>query len=362
MVFTFLRRAKAHSVFGIAGAAFLSLFAVGSVQADPVTVVSWGGSYGKAQDAALFKDASKNSGIEINRESGASMSKVMLQVESGAVSWDLVVSGSGGCAAAAAKGALEKIDFNVVDVSNFIPNTYTDYCIGSDVFATVFAWNTDKYGEPGTAGAPNSWADFWDVKKFPGTRAIRLNNVDGVLEPAVMAMGVPPEKVYEFLASKGGIEKAIAKIRELKPHIAVYWKSGAMQAQLMKDQEVDMITGWNGRFDNARKDGAKVGYTFNQALRDYDGFGIPKGAPNKDMAMKFLGEISKAKYQANLPFHITYGPTNKEAYKVTKAPKELLEALPSHPKNVSKMLAVDLDWYANYREKALEMYMELLSE
>ena len=38
-----------------------------------------------------------------------------------------------------------------------------------------------------------------------------------------------------------------------------------MQAQLMKDEEVDFITGWNGRFDNAKKDGAKVGYTFNQA-------------------------------------------------------------------------------------------------
>ena len=257
---------------------------------------------------------------------------------------------------------MEKIDFNVVDVSNFLPNTYTDYCIGSDVFATVFAWNTDKYGEPGTAGAPNSWADFWDVKKYPGTRSYRLNNVDGALEPAVMAMGIAPEKVYDFLSTEDGIKKAIDKIRELKPHISVYWKSGSMQAQLMKDQEVDMITGWNGRFDNARKDGAVVGYTFNQALRDYDGFGIPKGAPNKDTAMKFLGEVSKAKYQANLPFHITYGPTNKEAYEVTTAPKELLEALPSHPSNVAKMLAVSLDWYAKNREKAQEMYMELLSE
>ena len=78
--------------------------------------------------------------------------------------------------------------------------------------------------------------------------------------------------------------------------------------------------------------------------------------------MKFLAEVSKPQYQANLPFHITYGPTNKEAYEVTTAPKELLEALPSHPKNVSKMLAVSLDWYAKNREKAQEMYMELLSE
>ena len=192
-------------------AAMLPFLTIGNAYSDPITVVSWGGSYGKAQDAALFTDASKNSGIEINRESGASMSKVVLQVESNAVTWDLVVSGSGGCAAAAAKGALEKIDFNVVDVSNFLPNTHTDYCVGSDVFAAVFAWNTEKYGEPGSAGAPNSWADFWDVKKFPGTRSYRLNNVDGALEPAVMAMGVAPENVYEFLSTDDGIKKPLIK-------------------------------------------------------------------------------------------------------------------------------------------------------
>jgi putative spermidine/putrescine transport system substrate-binding protein len=191
----------------------------GIASAEPVTVVSWGGSYGAAQDAALFNDASKNSGIAIIRESGASMSKTCLQVESGSVTWDLVVTGSGGSASAAAKGCLEKIDYSVVDVSDFIPGMYTDYCVGTDVFATVMAWNTDKYGQPGSAGAPKTWADFWDVKKFPGTRAYRANNVDGALEPALMADGVPAEKVYEVLSTKAGMKRAIDKIRELKPHI-----------------------------------------------------------------------------------------------------------------------------------------------
>jgi putative spermidine/putrescine transport system substrate-binding protein len=337
-------------------------FATSIASAEPITVVSWGGSYGEAQDNALFNDASKNTGIEINRESGASMSKTCLQVESGAVTWDLVVTGSGGAASAAAKGCLEKIDYNVVDVSDFYDNLYTDYCVGSDVFATVMAWNTEKYGEPGSDGAPKTWADFWDVEKFPGTRAYRANNVDGALEPALMADGVPPEKVYEVLSTKEGVQRAIDKIRELKPHIAVFWESGAMQAQLMKDAEVDMTTGWNGRFDNAKKDGAKVGYSFDQALLDYDCFAMPKGAPNKEVAMKFLAEVSKPEYQANLPFHITYGPTNKKAYDITTAPQELIEALPSHPKNVPLMLPVDLDWYAKHRSEALELYMELLSE
>ncbi|MDE0210604.1 MAG: extracellular solute-binding protein, partial [Boseongicola sp.] len=232
-----------------------------------------------------------------------------------------------------------------------------DYCVGSDVFATVMAWNTDKYGAPGSDGAPNSWADFFDVEKFPGTRAYRANNVDGALEPAVMADGVAPEDVYKVLATREGKERAINKIRELKPHIAVFWESGAMQAQLMKDGEVDMTTGWNGRFDNAKKDGATVGYTFNQALLDYDCFAMPKGAPNKDTAMAFLAEVSKAEYQANLPFHITYGPTNRKAYEVTTAPAELIRALPSHPDNVPFMVPVSLDWYAEHRAEALELYI-----
>jgi putative spermidine/putrescine transport system substrate-binding protein len=130
----------------------------------------------------------------------------------------------------------------------------------------------------------------------------------------------------------------------------------------MKDGEVDMITGWNGRFDNAKKDGAKVGYTFNQALYDFDCMAMPKGAPNKATAMKFLAEISKAEYQANLPFHITYGPTNKKAYEVTTASKELVESLPSHPKNVPMMLPINLEWYGKHRTEALEMYMEMMSE
>ncbi len=353
---------RGRSVMLAVGIAAFATFVTDSVSAEPITVVSWGGSYGAAQDAALFNDASKNTGIAINRESGASMSKACLQVESGSVSWDLVVTGSGGAAAAAEKGCLEKIDYSVVDVSDFYPNLYTDYCVGSDVFATVMAWNTDKYGEPGSPGAPKSWADFWDVEKFPGTRAYRANNVDGALEPALLADGVPPEKVYEVLSTKEGKQRAIDKIRELKPHIAVFWDSGAQQAQLMKDAEVDMTTGWNGRFDNAKKDGAKVGYTFNQALLDYDCFAMPKGAPNKDVAMKFLAEISKPEYQANLPFHITYGPTNKKAYEITTAPKELIESLPSHPNNVPMMLPVSLDFYAQHRSEALELYMELMSE
>lgn len=333
-----------------------ALFTQGAT-ADDLTIASWGGSYQDAQSKALFQPASKEMGIAITEETYGGMSDVRLKVKAGAMTWDIVASGSGSASRAGAEGILEPLDYSVIDVSTFYPTLMMDYCVGGDVFSTVFAYNTATYGDAG----PQTWADFWDVEKFPGKRAYR-GKVAGALEPALMADGVPPEKVYEVLSSEEGIERAVNKIRELKPHVAVWWSSGAQHAQLMKDGEVDMTTGWNGRFDVAIKDGAKAAYSFNQALLDYDCFAIPKGAPNKDLAMKFLNEISKAKYQANLPKYITYGPTNKAAYDLGTIDEAVAKKLPSHPDNAALQLPVDIEWYAKFETAASEAYQDMLTE
>jgi len=328
-----------------------------SAAASDLTIASWGGSYQKAQSQALFEPAAKALGIQIKQVTYSGMSDVRLQVKTGAVTLDIVASGSGSAARAGAEGLLEPLDYKQIDVSHFYPTVYGKYCVGGDVFSNVIAWNTKTYGKNG----PHTWADFWNVKKFPGKRAYR-GGMAGALEPALMADGVPPDQVYKVLSSDGGIKRALDKIRQLKPYIAVWWKSGAQQAQLMKDGEVDMTTGWNGRFDNAAADGAKVMYTFNQGLLDYDCFAIPKGAPHKAEAMKFLAEISKAKYQANLPKYITYGPTNRQAYKIGKISKKVAETLPSYPANAAMQLPLDLNWYAKFEKKASAMYQDMLLE
>ncbi|MDF1750039.1 MAG: ABC transporter substrate-binding protein [Alphaproteobacteria bacterium] len=329
----------------------------GAFADDTVTIASWGGSYQEAQSKALFVPGSEATGIKVKEETYGGMSDVRLQVGTGAVTLDIVVSGSGSAARAGAEGLLEPLDYSVIDVSQFYPGLYDKYCVGGDVFSVVAAWNTETYGENG----PKSWADFFDTKKFPGKRAYR-GKVAGALEPALMADGVAPEDVYKVLDSEEGIERAINKIRSIKDSIAVYWSSGAQQAQLMKDGEVDMTTGWNGRFDVAKADGAKVSYTFNQALLDYDCFAIPKGAPNKDLAMKFLAEISKPEIQANLPKYITYGPTNKAAYDLGTIDEATARALPSYPENAAKQLPINLAWYEKWEAIAAEKYQEMLTE
>lgn len=349
--------AKPKTTFAalLGGAAML--LAANSASAQTLTVVSFGGSYQEGQSKALFQPAAKALGITVREETYTSIADLRLKVRANAVTWDVVASGSGSAARAGAEGILEKLDYKIIDTKDFLPNFAGDYCVGGDVFSTVLAWNTKTYGNNG----PQSWADFWDVKKFPGKRSYR-KGVAGALEPALMADGVPADKVYEVLSAPGGIDRAIKKIKELKPHIAVWWTSGAQHAQLMKDGEVDMITGWNGRFDVIAKDGAQVAYTFNQGLLDYDCFAIPKGAPNRDLAMKFLAEISKPQYQAEFTKYITYGPTNKKAYELGTIDAAYARRLPSHPDNAARQLTINLDWYIKNEAAAAQAYENMLTE
>ena len=316
-----------------------------------LTVVSFGGAYQEAQSKAVFQPAAKAMGITVKEETYTGMGDLRLKAKAGAVTWDLVSSGAGGSARAGSEGILEKVDYKMVDVSNFVPGTFGEYYVGGDIFSNVLAWNTKTYGDKG----PQSWADFWDVKKFPGKRSMR-NSYAGMLEPA------PMNKVYEVLSAPGGIERAVKKIKELKPHIAVWWASGAQHAQLMKDGEVDMIIGWNGRFDAIAKDGAKVAYTYNQALLDADTFAIPKGAPNKALAMKFLAEISKPQYQAELTKYITYGPANKKAFEGGAIEPAYAKRLPTHPDNAAKQLPLDQAWYMKFEPAAAAAYQNMVTE
>lgn len=333
-------------------------FALGvGAQAADLTIASWGGSYQAAQSKAIFQPVAKAMGIKIKEESYGGISDVRLQVKAGAVTLDIIDTGSGGGARGGVEGILIPLDYNMIDTKDFVAGTTLPACVGTIVFSTVFAYNTETYKDK----TPKGWADFWDVKTFPGSRAYRAK-MWGALEPALLADGVPMNEVYKVLDSKEGIKRALDKIRELKPHVDIWWKSGAQHAQLMKDGEVDMSSGWNGRFDVAIADGAKAAYSYDGATLDYDCFGIPKGAPNAELAMKFLAEASKASYQANMPQYITYGPTNAKAYTLGIIDDALAKKLPSHPDNAKKQLVIDTQWYAEWEKIASEMYQEMLTE
>ena len=56
-------------------------------------------------------------GIKLKEETYTGIADLRLKVKAGAVTWDVVASGSGSAARAGAEGILEKLDYKVIDVS-----------------------------------------------------------------------------------------------------------------------------------------------------------------------------------------------------------------------------------------------------
>ena len=87
-----------------------------------------------------------------------------------------------------------------------------DYGITSYSLGTNLVYRKDKFPN----GGPQSWADFWDVKKFPGSRCF-YDRSFSCLAFALLADGVPADKLYPM-----DVDRAFRKMSEIKPHIKVW--------------------------------------------------------------------------------------------------------------------------------------------
>jgi putative spermidine/putrescine transport system substrate-binding protein len=166
---------------------------------------------------------------------------------------------------------------------DFIAGTLSDCMIPTDVFSTVIAYDTSKFPN----GGPTTIADFFDTAKFPGKRGMK-KGAKVTLEMALMADGVPAAEVYALLETPAGVDRAFAKLSTLKAD-AVWWEAGAQPPQLLADGEVVMTMAWNGRiFNAAMADNKPFEIMWDGQVFEWEGWVIPKGAPNKDAAMEFV--------------------------------------------------------------------------
>jgi putative spermidine/putrescine transport system substrate-binding protein len=330
-------------------AASLGLIATGGIAAaaEQVTFVSQGGAYQKAQTIAILDPTAKTLGITVNQDSAPdAWPMIKSQGASGKPTWDVVDTPTGYCLRGGEQGLIEKLDFSKLPNAAAMPAAYrNDYSVAYEFYSSVLAYSQKTFA---AGSAPNSWADFWDVKKFPGRRALR-NHPIATLEAALMADGVAPDKLYPL-----DVDRAFRKLEEIKPDITVWWTSGAQSAQLLNDGEVDMEMAWNGRVSALTSEGAKVAYTYNQGILQSTSLCILKNAPNLATAVKFVNEALAPANQANLPLQIDYGPGNPKAFDTGIIKPERAVQLPSAPDNAAKQALMSYAWWSSPEGEAAE--------
>ena len=354
-----------------AAVASVAAGAVTSAQAETeLVVVSWGGAYSASQQGAYhdpYMAMHANIKIVNDDSSNAAVAKLRAMNEAGNVTWDLVDVVAADAIRLCDEGLAEVIDHDKdlapapdgTLASEDFGNLIVSECfIPQIVYSTTFGYRTDLL--PST---PTSVCDVFDLKKFPGKRALEKNPINN-MEWALLCDGVAPDQIYEVLGTPAGVEKALKKLATIKDSV-VWWSKGAQTPQLLADGEVVMGSTYNGRlFAVIEEEKQPIAMLWDWQVFDLDGWIVPTGTKNKAAVMEYLRFATDTQRLADQARYISYGPARKSSAplvgKHATLGIEMAPHMPTDPANAKTTLLYNYEFWADNRDDIDERFQSWL--
>lgn len=328
--------------------------------AQDLTVVSFGGAYGDAQRKHMIEPFEAATGKKLIFEDySGGVAEMKAQVEAGTPLWDVVDVEMIDLERACSEGLLEVIDQSQLPdgedgtpaLQDFYPEAISNECgVGVILWSIIYAYDPAKFGGDG----PQSVADVFDTKKFPGPRALRKRPQVN-LEWALIADGVPAADVYKVLATREGQDRAFAKLDTIRDSI-VWFDSWSQAPQLLNDGGAVIVQSANGRiYDSIIKDKApfRIGWAGN--VYDLDVWAILRGSKNADAAMDFIKFATSTTPLVGVQ-DVAYGPTRKSS--AARVSADVLPNLPSS--HLEEGIKANSAFWADYGEALGERFNEWL--
>ncbi len=311
-----------------------------------LVINSYGGAWGDGIQLGLIEPFERETGIKVKLLATSDAAKSRLAIQSGnKPPEDLIDTTHAETIPVAKAGLLEPLPYSKWDkatVSQLPAHAKYEYSVAALGFAEGLCFDKRKF--PDGKPQPKNWADFWNVKKFPGRRGMRSWVTDGPEpEVALLADGVAREDLYPI-----DQKRAFAKLDELKPHVRWY-ETPPEVGQALIDGSVSMATCYTHRFYALIDGGADfIGVSFDQARTAYDDFAVWKNAPNKENALKFLEFALRKENQARWARIGLTAPINPEAGR--ELPKEAAERIATSAENLPKTFSHNENYYAKQQD------------
>jgi putative spermidine/putrescine transport system substrate-binding protein len=299
-----------------------------------IVIVNWGGDSIPAYTKAFGEPYEKEAGIKVALDgTGPLPAKIRAMVQSGKVVWDLIDFDASKAIVLDAEGLLQPIDYNIVDKNKVYPGWAYNAGVAFYIYSSVLTYDASKLKDK-----PNSWADFWNVSKFPGQRALR-KTPEGGIEACMMAAGRAPKDVYPI-----DIDLAVLKVKELKSNL-ITWNTGSQSQDMLRNGEVIMAQLWHSRSATLFKESkGKFQWTWNQGLMNVDVWSVPKNNPaGAQAAMKLIAFTQDPQRQVDLLRILGNGPVNPAA--AAMVPDEIKMFDPTQPEHRAVQAVLNPDWW-----------------
>lgn len=322
---------------------------VASAQGKQLVMINWGGDNTKWIDKVYLQPYTAKSGTKfVVDPSGPTAGKLRAIAESKNINWDVADSVPHTAFQLARFGYMDEIDYAVVDRNKVVPGFTYQHAVANGTFSNVLCVNKDKFRDR----VPGNWADFWNVKDFPGKRTM-WKGFNGVLEVALIADGVPLDKIYPI-----DVKRALDKVKQIKEHI-IFWSSGSESQNLMRQGEVVLADMWSTRANFLRDETkGRIDYTFNQGVMVPGVWIVPKGNPAGKAVYDFIAFTQDPKLQVEMLIGYGYGPANPAAAGLV--PAEYKDRNPASPENLAKQLLIKSEWYRDNYDEVYPKYLDVI--
>jgi len=321
-------------------------------QAKELVLVNWGGDAIDAYAKAYGQPFEAETGIAVKMDgSGPTEGAVTAQAKSGKITWDLLDIDPFTAITLGGQGYLEPIDYTIADRNKVRPGFDWEYALSTYFYSYVIAYDSEKYGDQ----APTGMADFFDVEKFPGMRAMYKWGSSS-WEAALLADGVAKEDLYPL-----DIERAHKKIADFKEHVISFWGGGAESQTVMLNGEASMGIVWSTRAKLLEEDsGGRIKYIWDEGLLSPGALSVLKGNPGgRDTAMQFLATTQIPERQLVMFEMLGQGPANPATDALVPAEQARHNCVA--PENMAKQIVADMEWYAANYTTTLDQYLGLIS-
>ena len=314
-----------------------------------LTVTSWAGAYGRAQASALMRPYAAEKSVDVRlAQWDGDLADIEQAVAHHQYKGDVIDFELPKAIEACKNGLLEKIDPAILPAGadgaparrDFVSGAIGPCWVGSVVYSQVII------ASPALKRTPASLADFFNLKKFPGRRALLRGSAKFNLELALLADGVAPGDVYKTLETPQGLDRAFARVKALNP---IWAHDSADALEWVKTGQAVMATALNGDVYASAQKGYPPTIIWDRQLYELDVFGIPAGDPNKQGALDFIAYATGSAPLAGVAGWVPYGPARRSSLPLVKANPELGTQmrpwLPTAPEHFATAIAVDDAWW-----------------
>ncbi len=282
-------------------------------------------NWGDYIDETVLKEFEKQYKIKVNYDTFTTNEDMYIKLKAGGSSYDLLIPSDYMIKRMIDEDRLEKLDFKNIPNYKYIGSTFKNLEYDpQNEYSVPYMWGTVGilYNKTMVAPKPDSWNVLWDQKY-----AKQILMMDSQRD----SIGITLKMLGYSLNSQdlAELEKAKNILIQQKPLVLAYVVDEVKDKMIAEEAALAVV--WSGDAVYCMRENENLDYVIPKEGSNlwFDAMVIPKGAPHKEAAEKFINFMCDTRIAFRNTDYIGYSSPHTEAVK--KLPKEITSNHSAYP-------------------------------